>query len=187
MSVIELNEGSLVALVGCAGSGKTSFAHRHFAPYQVLSSDVCRGLVADDENDQNATPDAFEVLYFIAGKRLAKRRLTVIDATNVNAFAREQVVRCAQQHDAQCVAIVLDLPLNLCIERATSRVDRHVRADVVRSQHELLQSAISGLTNEGFSRVHLISSVDELDETAIAILSIQKDEAARAPGTSGRQ
>jgi protein phosphatase len=170
MSVIELTEGSLVALVGCAGSGKTSFAQRHFARYQVLSSDVCRGLVADDENDQDATPDAFEVLYFIAGKRLAQHRLTVVDATNVNAFARAQVVKCAQRYHALCVAIVLDLPLELCIERATSRLDRQVTAEVVRAQYESLRGAMGGLIGEGFQRVHRIGSLDELNETAITII-----------------
>ena len=184
MSVVELGQGSLVALLGCAGSGKTSFAHRHFARYQVLSSDVCRGLVADDENDQDATPDAFEVLYFIAGKRLAQGRLTVIDATNVKASAREHVVKCAQQYKVECVAIVLDLPLDLCIERATSRTDRQVTADVVRVQHELLSRAIGGLVNEGFDRVHLIGSEHELDETEIAIIDNLKGEHG-APAAAG--
>jgi protein phosphatase len=109
-------------------------------------------------------------LYFIAGKRLGNRRLTVIDATNVKAFAREHVVNCAQRYNVECVAIVLDLPLDFCIERATSRNNRQVTADIIRSQHELLIGAISGLLNEGFHRVHLIRSVHELDETTISIV-----------------
>src|SRR5947199_1371573 len=40
------------------------------------------------ENDQAATKDAFEVLHFIAGKRLAAGRLVVVDATNVPAARR---------------------------------------------------------------------------------------------------
>ena len=54
-------ELSLVVLVGASGSGKSTFARTHFAPTEVLSSDFCRGLVADDENDQSATADAFDV------------------------------------------------------------------------------------------------------------------------------
>ena len=46
---------------------------RHFAPTEVLSSDFFRGLVADDENDQSATADAFDALHYIAGKRLRGR------------------------------------------------------------------------------------------------------------------
>ena len=56
-----------------SGSGKSTFAARHFLPTEVLSSDFCRGLVADDENDQSATNAAFDVLHFIAGKRLDGR------------------------------------------------------------------------------------------------------------------
>nr|WP_055588572.1 AAA family ATPase [Peterkaempfera griseoplana] len=74
---------SLVVLVGTTGAGKSSFARKHFLPTQVVSSDVCRGLVADDENDQSASPDAFDVLHYIAGKRLAAGRLTVVDATSL--------------------------------------------------------------------------------------------------------
>ena len=64
-------ELSLVVLIGVSGSGKTTFARQHFGRYEVISSDFCRGLVADDENDQAATADAFDVLTYIAGKRLA--------------------------------------------------------------------------------------------------------------------
>ena len=67
-------ELSLVVLVGVSGSGKTTFARQHFGPFEVISSDFCRGLVADDENDQAATADAFDVLEYIAGKRLAAGR-----------------------------------------------------------------------------------------------------------------
>ena len=47
---------SLVVLVGVSGSGKSTFARQHFKPTEIISSDFCRGLVADDENDQSATP-----------------------------------------------------------------------------------------------------------------------------------
>jgi predicted kinase len=94
-------------------------------------------------------------------------------------------VKCAQQYKVECVAIVLDLPLDLCIERATSRTDRQVTADVVRVQHESLSRAIGGLVNEGFDRVHLIGSEHELDETAIAIIDNLKGEHAAPAAGSG--
>jgi predicted kinase len=87
--MIDVPELSLVALVGISGSGKSTFAAKHFAPTQVLSSDYFRGLVADDENDQSASADAFDVLHYVAGKRLAAGRLTVVDATNLQPHARE--------------------------------------------------------------------------------------------------
>ena len=86
---ITIPELSFVVLIGPSGSGKSTFARQHFKPTEVLSSDYCRGLVSDDENNQGATTDAFEVLRFIAGKRLAAGKLTVVDATNVQPEARK--------------------------------------------------------------------------------------------------
>ncbi|MEG4811864.1 AAA family ATPase, partial [Microcoleus sp. F8-D1] len=80
---ITFPELSLVVLIGASGSGKSTFARQHFLPTEIISSDYCRGLVSDDENNQAATADAFEVLHLIAAKRLAAGKLTVIDATNV--------------------------------------------------------------------------------------------------------
>ena len=83
-------ELSLVVLVGPSGCGKSTFARKHFKSTEVLSSDYCRALVADDENDQSATTDAFAALHFIAGRRLARAKLTVVDATNVQSEARKR-------------------------------------------------------------------------------------------------
>src|SRR3569832_1028379 len=107
---ITVPELSLVVLIGPSGCGKSTFARKHFKPTEVLSSDFCRGLVSDDENDQAATKTAFEVLHFIAAKRLAAGKLTVIDATNVQAEARKPLVALARQYHVIPVAIVLDLP-----------------------------------------------------------------------------
>ena len=117
MNELNIPELSLVVLVGVTGSGKSTFARAHFKPTEVISSDFCRGMVADDENDQSATPAAFELLHYIAGKRLAAGRLTVIDATNVQPEARRELVLLAREHDVLPVAIVLDLPEKLCAER----------------------------------------------------------------------
>src|SRR5215217_3389167 len=107
---ISIPELSLVVLVGASGAGKSSFAREHFLPTEVLSSDVCRGLVSDDENDLAATKDAFEILHFIAAKRLEAGKLTVVDATNVQVDARKPLLALARDHDVLPVAIVLDMP-----------------------------------------------------------------------------
>ena len=117
MNELSIPELSLVVLVGVTGSGKSTFARAHFKPTEVISSDFCRGLVADDENDQSATPAAFELLRFIVGQRLKAGRLTVIDATNVQPEARRDLVLLAREYDVLPVAIVLDLPERLCAER----------------------------------------------------------------------
>ena len=94
---LDLPDPSLVVLIGASGSGKSSFARAHFRGTEVISSDFCRGLVADDENDQAATADAFAVLNFVAGRRLAQPRLTVVDATNVQREARRPLVALARE------------------------------------------------------------------------------------------
>src|SRR5262245_2842513 len=151
--VIDVPEMSLVVLVGASGSGKSTFAAAHFAPTEVISSDFCRGLVADDENDQAASPDAFDVLHFIAGKRLAAGRLTVIDATNVQPESRKELITLAREHDVLPVAIVFDLPGRVCVSRNAARHDRQFGQRVISRQREQLRRGLRGLEREGFRRV----------------------------------
>src|SRR5262252_9875632 len=121
---IDVPELSLVVLIGASGSGKSTFAAAHFAPTEVISSDFCRGLVADNENDQSASKDAFDVLHYIAGKRLTAGRLTVIDATNVQQEGRKHLLHLAREHDVLPVAIVLDVPEQVCVGRNADRPER---------------------------------------------------------------
>ena len=158
---------SLVLLVGASGSGKSTFARTHFLPTEVLSSDHYRGVVSDDENDQDATADAFEVLRFVAGKRLAAGRLTVIDATNVQPESRQPFVALARQHHVLPVAIVLDLPEKVCQARNGSRPDRAFGAHVVRNQVRDLRRSLRDLAREGFRYVHVLSSPEEIAAAAI--------------------
>ncbi len=173
--VLELPELALVVLVGVSGSGKSTFARRVFAPTQVLSSDFCRGLVADDENDQSATGDAFDVLHFIAGKRLVAGRLTVVDATNVLPDARAGLIELARSHNVLPVAIVLDLPERVCAERNRDRPDRDLPRHVLRRQHDQLRRALRTLSREGFRHVQVLSSVDEIDAATVALQPLYTD------------
>ncbi|MGK5729538.1 polynucleotide kinase-phosphatase [Streptomyces sp. URMC 124] len=161
---------SLVVLVGPTGSGKSTFARKHFKPTEVLSSDFCRGLVADDENDQSASGDAFDVLHYIAGKRLAAGRLTVIDATNVQAEARRQLVRVAREHDVLPIAIVLDLPEDVCAARNAARPDRaHLPRHVIQRHRRELRRSLRGLEREGFRKVHVLRSVEEVEAAQVVL------------------
>jgi protein phosphatase len=160
-------ELSLVVLIGVSGSGKSTFARRHFGPFEVISSDFCRGLVADDENDQAATPDAFDVLTYIAGKRLAAGRLTVVDATNVQPAARKQFVELARAHDVLPVAIVLDLPKSLCTQRNSGRPDRTFASSVIHRQHDQLRRSLRALNREGFRKVHVLRTPAQVEAAVV--------------------
>lgn len=142
---------SFVVLIGSSGSGKSTFARTHFLSTEVLSSDYCRGLVSDNENDQAATKDAFEVLQFIAAKRLAAGRLTVVDATNVQHEARQPLVALARKFHTLPVAIVFDLPEAVCHARNRDRDDRNFGEHVIRQQRSQLRRSIKGLKREGFA------------------------------------
>lgn len=165
--VIELPEPALVVLVGASGSGKSTFAARHFRATEVVSSDACRGLVSDDENDQSATNDAFELLQFIVAKRLRAGRLTVVDATNVKPDHREPLVVLALRHHAAPVAIVFDLAEHICLERNRTRPDRDFPPHVVRAHVRALRRSLGGMHREGFRCVHAFRSTDDIDTTVV--------------------
>ena len=158
---------SLVTLIGVSGSGKSSFAKRHFRPTEVVSSDYCRGLVSDDENSLEATTDAFDVLNYIAGKRLKRGLLTVIDATSVQREARASLVRLAREHHAIPVAIVLNMPERICRDRNMARPDRDFGPHVLRRQAESLRRSLRHLQKEGFRYVYILNSPEEVEAVEI--------------------
>ncbi|MFJ3984838.1 polynucleotide kinase-phosphatase [Streptomyces fungicidicus] len=159
---------SLVVLVGASGSGKSTFARRHFKPTEVISSDFCRGLVSDDENDQSASRDAFDVLHYIAGKRLAAGRRTVVDATSVQPDARRQLVALAKEHDVLPIAVVLDVPEEVCAERNAARSDRaDMPRRVVQRHIRELRRSLRHLEREGFRKVHVLRGVEEIEHATV--------------------
>ncbi|GAA3798423.1 polynucleotide kinase-phosphatase [Streptomyces chiangmaiensis] len=159
---------SLVVLVGASGSGKSTFARRHFKPTEVISSDFCRGLVSDDDNDQSATRDAFDVLHYIAGKRLAAGRRTVVDATSVQQDARRQLIDLAKRYDVLPIAIVLDVPEEVCAERNAARSDRaDMPRRVIQRHTRELRRSLRHLEREGFRKVHVLRGVEEVENATV--------------------
>jgi polynucleotide kinase-phosphatase len=158
----------LVVLVGISGSGKSTFAREHFKPTEVVSSDFCRGLVADDENDQSATPDAFDVLNYIVGTRLRRGLLTVVDATNVQQAARASLVKLARNHDVLVDAIVLDVPESVAVERNRQRPDRDFGGHVIPRQHRDLKRSLGRLNKESFRRVHVLRGVEQIESAQVS-------------------
>src|SRR5580698_5499978 len=164
---ITIPELSFVVLIGVSGSGKSTFARKHFKTTEILSSDYCRGLVSDDENSQAATKDAFEVLRFIARKRLAAGKLTVVDATNVQPESRKSLVEISREFHCLPVAIVLDLPERVAHDRNKARSDRDFGPHVIRQQAQQLHRSLRGLEREGFRHVHVLKSLEEVESVII--------------------
>lgn len=159
---IHIPELSLVVLMGASGSGKSTFARTYFKPTEIVSSDVCRGIVSDDENNQAASADAFELARFIVSKRLQNGLLTLIDATNVQEEARKDWVQIARQYHVLPIAIVINTPENICIERNAGRSDRNFGRHVIPQQVNQLRRSVRRLKVEGFRHIIELRSPEEI-------------------------
>jgi protein phosphatase len=171
IGVISLPDPCLVVLIGAAGSGKSTLAARLFDSESVLSSDAHRALVAGDETDQAVTKTAFSILHRRLERRLAERRTTVVDATNVTTYARRSLVRRATARDIPAIAIVLALEPTTVRARNATRQGRIVPESIVSSQLDDLERSLrhDRLATDGFSAVHLVRTARELDELAIEV------------------
>jgi protein phosphatase len=164
---IKIPELCLVLMVGPSGCGKSTFARKHFKPTEVISSDFCRGLVSDDENDQSATKDAFELLHYILRKRLSAGRLTVVDATNVQPESRKPLIEIAREYHLFTAAIVFNFDEKICHERNRHRPDREFGPHVVRNQAQQLRRSLRGMEREGIRHLKIVSTPEEADSVVI--------------------
>ena len=167
MTTISIPDFSLVVLIGPTGSGKSSFARKHFLETEIVSSDHCRALVSDDETDLAATGDAFDLLNYTAGLRLKRRMLTVIDATSVKREDRAKLVALARKYHALPVALVLDIDPKICHERNQDRLNRDFGDHVPRNHSKSLRRSLRGLQKEGFRQVQIMKSPAEVDALEI--------------------
>lgn len=165
--VLDVPAFSLVLLMGASGSGKSAFAAKHFLATEVVSSDACRGMVADDPDDQTASDDAFALLEFIVATRLRAGRLTVIDATNARRHDRARLIALGREHHALLAAIVLDMPASLCLERNLGRADRRLPVPVIRRHVREVRRSLRGLRGEGFRTIHHLTSQEEVDAAVV--------------------
>lgn len=171
---ITIPELCVVALVGASGSGKSTWASSRFLPTEVLSSDTLRGWVADNQTDQSATPDAFDVLHFLADKRLTRGKTVVVDATNVQAQARKSLLALAKSQNVLSVALVLNVSERTCQTRNETRTDRKVPPHAITRQCRDLRQSLRGLKDEGFRYVYVLREED-LDEAVVERTKLWND------------
>lgn len=166
--ILEIPVPSLVLLIGSSGAGKSTFAARHFQPTEILSSDRCRAMICDDESDQTINTEAFELLHLIARLRLQRRKLTVIDATNLQFRDRQPLLSLAQAARIPAVAIVFNISLETCLAYNQARLGRQVALDVLEQHQQLLEQTRSSIQTEGFSNIY------PLEKTDLPQLTLQK-------------
>lgn len=169
MHRLEIPEPSLIVLVGAAGSGKSTFAARHFGADEVLSSDAYRQLLTGDEADQRASGPAFRRLHEELARRLAAGRLTVVDATNVTSHARQVLLGRAKDADVPAIAIVLDPPAETVHAQNAGRDARVVPTEVVDRHLDGLRDTIASgrLETEGFAAIHHIGGSIAVDDVRV--------------------
>jgi protein phosphatase len=165
MTIITIPEPALVILIGPTGAGKSTFAARHFRPTEVVSSDRCRALASDDENNQDVTPGAFRILHTIVRERLRAHRLTVVDATSVEHKARKPLLDVARRFDCEVVAIVFDFPFSIFEQRNMQH--RRIADGGLHFQFGAMKRAIPLLRGEGVHLLHVLASPQEADEARI--------------------
>jgi protein phosphatase len=169
--LLQIPDPSLILLIGPSGAGKSTFAARHFKQTEIISSDRCRAMVCDDESDQSVNWAAFGLLYHIARVRLAARRLSVIDATNLETQSRRRLLRIAADNGLPSVAIMFDVPLEKRLERNRARSGRVVDEDVVISHTARFEWAVTRLRFEGYARVYILNDANLNDAVIERILA----------------
>ena len=169
--MIEVPGDALVLLIGASGSGKSTLAARLFPAEAVLSSDALRGQVSGDPANQAASAQAFRILHAQAARRLAAGRLTVIDATNIQAAGRRPLQALAATRRRPVLALVLDLPAELCLARNAARIGRIVPEAVIQRQLAGLRRTLDEgrLAAESFLTIVVLTDSDAIDGTTVGL------------------
>lgn len=158
-----LPENCLVLLIGASGCGKSTFAAKHFLPTEVVSSDYCRALVSDDDNNQAVTGDAFELLHYIVAKRMKNRRLIVVDATNVQPESRKKLIDLADSHFYQTFGVVFNFDVDISFDRNQNRPERQFGRHVVAGHVRDLRRSLKQIKREGFRSVTFFNEPSQVD------------------------
>lgn len=165
--IIKLPRRNLLVLAGPAGCGKSTFAARRFAPTMVVSSDQCRALVCDDENNQRVNRDAFDLFYYIINKRMYQHRFTVADSTALQPEARRRLLELAHRHGYLTCLLIFNVPAETCRARNEQR-HRRVEEQVHAYHAGLLQQTLQEAPTEGWHRLYVLSP-QQIDAAVIEI------------------
>jgi predicted kinase len=157
--ILRLIRPSVVVLCGPAACGKSTFAAKHFRPTQIISSDQARALVCDDERDQRFQTQAFALVHFLVEQRLSINRLCVVDSTALTVTARKTLLELARRFHVPAVVLLLDVPLDICLQRDAQR-QRSVGQATIERQYSLFEQAKSSIRQEGFDQVVELSARD---------------------------
>ncbi|KPU45895.1 Bis(5'-nucleosyl)-tetraphosphatase PrpE [Oxobacter pfennigii] len=159
---IEIPATSLIVLCGIAGCGKSTFALKNFKDTEVVSSDRCRALVSDDEENMEVSKEAFELFYYIIKKRMNLKKLVVADSTAVSHEARRKLLDLAEDNNYYSILLAFDISTEIAIERNNLR-QRKVSRYVIEKQYAAFLKSLKSVENEGFDKVIVLNENDADD------------------------
>ena len=157
--IITIPRRTLLVLCGPAGSGKSTFATQRFAATTIVSSDHCRAMICDDENNQQVNRDTFELFHLIIQKRLSLGRFTVADSTALQPDARRKLRDLSRQFGYFGCLLIFNTPPEICLERNKVR-HRSVEERVIPYHAGLLQRALLHSPREGWEMIHILGEKD---------------------------
>ena len=163
MLTLELPDPALVLLIGPSGAGKSTFARRHFGPTEIISSDHCRALVCDDEGAQHVNLEAFGLAHHLARLRLQLGKMTVFDATNLEARARRPLLKLARRQRVSTVAVVFNVKPETCLAQNRQRRERLVPEEVISQQLGQLAQTLPRLERENYGLIYLLTEHELVD------------------------
>lgn len=158
---IAIPNRTLLVLCGPAGSGKSTFAAQRFVPTNIVSSDYCRAMICDDENNQQVNRDTFDLFHYIIQKRMYLGRFTVADSTALRADARRRLRAQSRHFGYYGCLLIFNTPPDVCLARDKLR-SRMVGEQVILYHNGLLQQTLLDAPSEGWEQVHVLGG-DDMD------------------------
>jgi predicted kinase len=161
---ITLPQRTLLVLCGSAGCGKSTFASQvlkqqrpPLQPTAIVSSDHCRAIICDDENNQQVNRDTFDLFYYIIHKRMFQNRFTIADSTALQLETRQRLLGLGKRHYYTTCILIFNIEEQLCIQRDSQR-QRTVGPQVIAYHSGLLQEAMREIPGEGWDQVHVLTA-----------------------------
>ncbi|MDO0824222.1 polynucleotide kinase-phosphatase [Desulfosporosinus nitroreducens] len=188
---IALPHAGIVLLVGPSNSGKTTLLNQLverevLLRSEIVSSDQFRVLVSDmdyidlkkhskDEQEvlyakyQQISQSAFEAMSVLINTRCALGKLTVVDATHLWPEDRKNYIILASKNHVSAMAIVLDLPEKILLDRDAQRELPRGR-NRIKQQVRNFKNNLHSLKTEGFSTVNILNE-RQLEQSTFIRLS----------------
>lgn len=158
---------ALVILCGGSGSGKSTWARKHFAQSQIVASDNCREAILDDPANQSANEDVFGLFHSLIEYRLKHRRFTVADSTALKPKSRANLLALAQKWKVPVVVISFDVPLDEALRRDARREGRTVGERVVTRHRQQFEQALVELKKDKqIAALHILTP-EQMDSVTV--------------------